>query len=112
MPRDAGVRKDQASVVCEAVCSRIFSPVWLCFLDEIPGKIFFLCLFLCCQSLLLLLVLGSFPVPKGLPVLKTTEPEYSPSQIITSELLSSLLVFNKLYEERNSRLLENVIYVL
>ena len=68
------------------------------FLDEIPGKIFFLG----CQSLVLLLVLSSFPVPRGLPVLKTTE----------CELPSSLLVFNKLYEERNSRLLENVVYVL
>ena len=78
------------------------------FLDEIPGKIFFLG----CQSLVLLLVLSSFPVPRGLPVLKTTESEYSPSQIITCELPSYLLVFNKLYEERNSRLLENVVYVL
>ena len=76
--------------------------------NELCGKIFFLG----CQSLVLLLVLSSFPVPRGLPVLKTTESEYSPPQIITCELPSSLLVFNKLYEERNSRLLENVVYVL
>lgn len=88
--------------------SRVFSPVWSCFLDEIPGQVFALC----CRSLLLLLVLSSFPVPRGLPVLKTTESEYSPSQMIACEWLSSLLVFNKLYEERNGRLLENVVYVL